>query len=215
MEKQITRDTPGIDDRIRVIPNYVDTDRFRPKRDIRPQHDLVFVGRLAPQKNLEALLEAIRPLNVSLLVIGGGETDLWRDRYRDLQDRVTWQGSVAHRELPALLQSARVFVLPSHYEGHPKALLEALACGLPVIGADSPGIREVLRHKENGWLSPANPESLRKSIRTLLSDPDLQSRLGRAARTFAEKRYSLAGVAQLEISVLQEVLHGKAQAMAG
>jgi glycosyltransferase involved in cell wall biosynthesis len=215
MAKQITRDTPGIDDRIRIIPNYVETDRFRPLDEIRQRHDLVFLGRLAPQKNLESLLEAIRPLNASLLVIGGGDIPLWRERYRDLQDRVTWKGSVPHGELPALMRSARVFVLPSHYEGHPKALLEALACGLPVIGADSPGIREVLRHKENGWLSSADSASLRNSIQALLSDTDLQVRLGRAARAFAEQRYSLAGVAQLELSVLQEVLHGKDQAMAG
>lgn len=197
----------GISHRVRVIPNYVDTERFRPEPGRSPQCDLIFVGRLAPQKNLDGLLEAVRPLGVTLTLIGNGPLrDVLRSRFGDLGGRLRWHDAVAHLQLPSLLNRARAFVLPSHYEGHPKALIEAMACGLPVIGADSPGIREMIEHGRTGWLCGTDAASIRQAVETVLADQDLRQQLGAGARTFAAGQFSLDRIVEMEWALLNEVV---------
>jgi glycosyltransferase involved in cell wall biosynthesis len=192
--------------RVRVVPNYVDTDLFRPPAAPRPEGELVFVGRLSAEKNLPALFEAIAPLAAArLTVIGAGDERAGLERrFPALAARVRWLGSVPNPELPAHLGRASLFVLPSRYEGHPKALLEAMACGLAVLGADAPGIRELLRHGETGWLCKPDPASLRAAIEELLARPELREALGHAARRRAVEVFSLDRVARLEGALLRE-----------
>jgi glycosyltransferase involved in cell wall biosynthesis len=198
---------PEIRDRVRVTPNYVDTERLRPNADVPPATDLIYVGRLTRQKNLENLLEAIRPLDATLTIVGDGPLRRpLRRRFCDLGDRVRWLGARPHGELPTLLSGARVFILPSHYEGHPKALIEAMAVGLPVIGGDSPGIRDQIRHGETGLLCGTEAADIRKAIRRVLRDADLAERLGRRARGLAVESFSLDRVVEMELAVLDEVL---------
>ncbi len=98
-----------------------------------------------------------------------------------------------------------IFVLPSFYEGHPKALAEAMACELPVIGADSVGIREMIKHGETGYTCATDPDSIREAIRELIADPDLCTRLGRNARRYIQENYALDKIASLEATLLREV----------
>ena len=195
---------------MRVIPNYVDTEHFRPLAAGEPEVDLVFAGRFTPQKNLASLIEALRPLDASLRIIGGGrKRPSWESEIGDLDGRLQWRGNVSHAEMPDLFARARAFVLPSHFEGHPKTLIEAMASGLPVIGADSPGIREVIRHGENGVLCGTRPDEIREAIRVVLGDGALRARLGANARRFAVERFSLDRVAPLELSLIDEVVRGE------
>ncbi|MGC8604107.1 MAG: glycosyltransferase family 4 protein, partial [Desulfomonilaceae bacterium] len=81
--------------KLMVIPNYVDTDVFRPLKMARKRDTLVFVGRIAPEKNLESLFEAIRPLNVRLLIIGEGRLrPFLQEKYADLDRKLLWEGGV-------------------------------------------------------------------------------------------------------------------------
>lgn len=194
---------PETSSKTTVIPNYVETDWFQPQPETTKQFDLVFVGRLVPQKNVETLLEAIAPLSVSILIIGDGFLrNTLQMNYGHLGNRVHWQGRVSSRELPKYLHQARLFVLPSHYEGHPKALIEAMACGLPVLGTAVPGIREVLVHGKTGWLCHPDVVSLRQSIQSLLSQQELCHKLGQQARKTALQKYGLDRVIQAELAVL-------------
>jgi glycosyltransferase involved in cell wall biosynthesis len=111
---------------------------------------------------------------------------------------------VPNSELPGYLNRAGLFILPSFYEGHPKALIEAMACGLPVIGADSPGIRELIRHGETGYLCGTEPESIREAIQDLLDSPTLSAQMGHHARQFVIENYSLDRIAELELALLKE-----------
>ena len=189
-----------------IIPNYVETDRFCAAPGRAPDLDLIFVGRLTPEKNLLSLLEAIRPLDIKVMLIGAGPLRRELETgFDDLRDRVRWQGSVPNAQLPACLSRARLFALPSWYEGHPKALIEAMACGLAVIGADSPGIREVIRHGKTGWLCGTDPESIRAAIRHLLARPDLCDELGGNARRFVVNHFALERIAEMELSLLRSV----------
>src|SRR5690606_14574479 len=145
---------PEIIDRVTIVPNYVDTEVFHPK-SLSPKYDLVFVGRLEYQKNIPAMLEAVSTLEgTKLLIIGAGsEQDAVLDAVERTQGRITYLERVPNEKLPDIFNQSRAFILPSRYEGLPKVLLEAMACGLPVIGTDVKGIREVIKHRENGYLT--------------------------------------------------------------
>lgn len=207
MQQDVAQRIPVAAHRTVVIPNYSDTTVFRPLNNGQPQEKIVFVGRLSPQKNVSALLEAIQPLDVQLMIIGNGElrSEL-QGRFATVNGRVTWQGNVPNSELPPFLNQATLFVLPSHYEGHPKALIEAMACGLPVIGANSAGIRELIEHGETGWLCDPNPAALRVAIQKVLADKKLRERMGRQARKFVCTNFSLDRIFELELTLLEEVV---------
>jgi glycosyltransferase involved in cell wall biosynthesis len=194
-------------EKVKVIPNYVETDLFRPQmesRSVLPQ--IGFVGRLEEQKNLVALLAALDGLDAELVLVGTGPlADRLREEATGRNLSIRFLGSVPHRRLPDLLNRMDLFAFPSLYEGHPKALLEAMACGLPVIGGNSPGIRELIRHGDTGWLCGTDPESIRAAVQELLDRPQLRALLGRNAREYVLKNFSLERVLDLEISMLQEV----------
>ena len=206
MQKDVMRRVPGAANRAVVIPNYVDTNRFHPMRENPGEDEIIFVGRLSTQKNVAALLEAVQSLNVKITLIGDGELKApLKHRFGTLNGRLRWQGNVPNSELPVHLNRASLFILPSHYEGHPKALMEAMACGLPVIGADSPGIREIVRHGETGWLCRTDPKSIRKAIQELLALPEMRAELGRQARHFIKEQFSLDRVVDMELALLREI----------
>lgn len=206
MAADIAQRVPAAAARTLVIPNYVDTDIFRPQPAPTPDIDLIFIGRIAVEKNLAALLEAIRPLNLRLIVIGSGPLQAaLQQQFADLHDRVYWQGNVPNRDLPGYLHRARVFILPSHYEGHPKTLLEAMACGLPVIGTNVPGIAELLHHKETGYLCVPSPAGIRAAIQNVLADEQLRAHMAHNAHQFVLQHFALERIVELELAVLQEV----------
>ncbi|MBI5569079.1 MAG: glycosyltransferase family 4 protein [Desulfomonile tiedjei] len=206
MRISVSERLPEVADRIRVIPNYVDTDTFRPLGPAADRPSLVFVGRIAPEKNLEALLQAVEPLGVALTLIGEGKLrPELHEKFAALDGQVTWEGNIPNRQLPEYLNRAGMFVLPSFYEGHPKALLEAMSCGIPVIAANSPGIREVVEHRRTGLLCGTDPLSIRSSIEELMANPDLRAELGRNARKYVLDHYSLDRILDLELAVLQDL----------
>jgi len=194
-------------ERIQVIPNYVDTSRFAPAERRGSGRRLIFVGRLHPEKNLIGLLEAVSPMdNVELVLIGDGPL---RPRLEQAaaaaQARIAFLGARPHGELPEQLSRADAFILPSFYENHPKALLEAMACGLPVIGTDVPGIRELIRHRDTGYLCATSPEGIRAAIREVLGNAALRAEMGRRAREVAEQS-SLERALEQELALLRRVM---------
>ncbi len=178
---------------------------------------MVFVGRDSKQKNLPALLEAAAPESWRVLLIGTGEADTsanaaqgqWGREIEGGRARVQRVGQVPHAALPAVLRRGRVYVMASWYEGHPKSLIEAMACGMAVVASDRPGVAEVVQHGVTGLLCEPTPTALRAAIARLLGDPALRERLGRAARVAAVERYSLERIVTLETAVLEEAIgHG-------
>lgn len=205
-----TRFGGEISARVRLVPNYVQTDLFCPRNESasEPEADLIFIGRHSRQKNLPALLEAARDLPIRLVIIGGGGAD-----HADLEPfveggrvQVEWRGPMPHGRLPDALRDAKAFVLPSHYEGHPKALIEAMACGMPVIVSDRPGLRELVQHGQTGYVCGIEAPQIRAAIEAVLGDRDLRARLGVAARAFAGEFFSLESVFDLEVAVIEEAM---------
>jgi len=201
-------------DKIKVIPNHVLTDVFKPSGSMGKKYDLVFVGRGDKQKNLLNLLEALRILksrdkDISLLLVGGCcNEDQIRDYVKSTGLEVTFKANVPNIELPDLLNQAHAFILPSLYEGHPKALLEAMSCGVACIGTNVPGINDQLVHLKTGYLCETDPESLAKAVETVLMDKDLRNRLGSEARKHVVQNFDIERILKLELDAIQELLAG-------
>jgi len=194
--------------RVHVIPNYVDTGMFRPLPDIRPEPGRVtFVGRLDEQKNVGALVEAVEGIrDVTLVIVGDGPLRAQlQDAAARRQVNATFLGTRPHGELPRLLNQSAAFVLPSHYEGNPKVLVEAMSCGVPVIGTRVPGIQEVLDHRETGYLCGTSPGEIRSAIQEVCGDAALRARMTAGAMAYVRARCSLEAAVAHELAVLRSV----------
>ena len=208
MASSIRERTPEVSEKTIVIPNYVETNRFVPDHDQPKEFDVLFVGRLSAQKNVSAFLMALDDIDAKSVIVGDGNLQqALQSQYGNLNGRVRWEGNIPNTDLPYLMNRSRIFVLPSHYEGHPKALIEAMSCGMPVIGANSPGIRGVISHGVNGLLCGTDSESISASIERLLSDAGLCDSLGRNARQYVIDNFSLDRVFEIEYQLYQEVLN--------
>lgn len=199
-------DQYGVDPRrISVIPNYVNTDVFRPVPDVAKTPGLLcFVGRLSAEKNLFALLEAIEGIpKARLAIVGDGPMrGALEDRAREGRLPVTFLGTLPNDEVPAVLNRAEIFVLPSLYEGHPKALLEAMACGLPVVATDVAGTKDVIRHGETGFLCGTTAHEIRQALVEVLENQELCRQMAARAREYVVRECSLERSVELELAVL-------------
>jgi glycosyltransferase involved in cell wall biosynthesis len=208
MKRQVINAYRVLPDKVQVIPNYVDTRIFHPMPDVEPiKGRICYVGRLHPCKNLDKLIEAVSRIpQASLVLIGqGAQRSELEVLARSQGGNSQFKGMIPHTQLPPEINRSEVFILPSSSEGHPKALIEAMACGVAAIGTDVEGIRNVIVHGETGLLCPPTVEGIVTALRRLLEDESLRLRLGRAARAFVEREYSLAQVTERELAVLQQV----------
>lgn len=195
--------------KISIVPNYVDIDRFKPmpQSDAREKVRVGFVGRLAWEKNLEPLIDAAADLNVELLLAGEGPLkSQLAARAEAVKADAKFLGRISNLDLPQFLNSCDIFVLPSLYEGHPKALLEAMACGLAVIGTRVPGIRELLVDGDNGILCEPKADSLRQGIERVLENAPLRARLGQRARSYVQQHFALERIVELEFALLTKLV---------
>lgn len=191
-EELVSRYFPGP---YRILPNGVDAELFRPggsdllggKIDGRPEHfHLIFVGRAEPRKGLDVLLRALPAVRsvhpeVRLLVVG-------TDGHGRREEGVLWLGRLDDREVPAAYRSAKVMVAPAlGWESFGIVLLEAMACGLPVVASDIPGYRHVVQHGVQGLLvPPGDPDALAAAVLRLVEDAEERERMAAEARRRAE-----------------------------
>lgn len=188
----------GVDrEAIRVIYPGVDAALYTPDAQQARTADptFLYVGRLKRYKGLETALEAVALArrevpNLRLLVAGSGDD---RERLEgiarrlDLGESVQFLGYVEEEEKRRLLRTAWAVVFPSPKEGWGITNVEAAACGTPAVASDSPGLRESVLDSKTGILVPHNnTEALSTALRRLSGDTHLITRLGAAARDFAE-----------------------------
>ncbi len=210
-DKQEIVNTYGIaENKIRVIPNYVDTEMYAPAKDEKEDSlTVIFVGRLSEEKNLFNLLAAVEKTRKvdKLIIVGEGDLKArLQSAAEGMRTRVDFPGRKPTKDIPGLLRQSDIFVLPSLYEGLPKALLEAMSIGLPCLGTDVRGIQDVIKHGETGWLCATDSEAIASGLMALIDDRDLRSRLSENARRLVEENYSLDKVTMLELDVIKEAL---------
>lgn len=197
----------GVDPaKLKVIPNYVDTELFKPDQTSKDTGRLCYVGRLHQEKNLDALLDAVKGLEVELMLIGEGPSREHLERRVQIEGLpVEFLGRVPNSELPKHLNSSSAFIFPSLGEHHPKSLIEAMSNGLAVIGCEVPGVRELIEHGKTGWLSDTSATGLRSAIEEVFRDDGLREALGREARKYCIDHFSLERVVNLELEVFREL----------
>ena len=197
------------DNKISVIPNGVDVNKFRPNEGEESDGLILWLGRFAPEKGLYYLIKSMILLsnnaaaktmgsnsngNCRLLLVGDGCTRSGIEEQINtshLESMVKINHAVPHKRVVEYLKHASIFVLPSLKEGMPYTLLEAMASGKPVVGSDISGITDVITNEQNGLLVPSmNPEALAKAILQLLNNEKLRRRLGQNARKLMVEKYS-------------------------
>lgn len=190
------------DSRFRHVPTPIDVERFTPAGAAREPRHVLYVGRLGPEKNVDVIIEAcMRVPDVTLTIIGTGplESEL---RARADPARVSFLGTVPNEAIPDHLRRCGIFVLASSYEGSPKALLEAMACGAAVVASDIPAVRRVVEDGRDGLIVQRTAEALAAAISRLVHDPALAARLGESARERVVRNYSQAEVVRKEAEYL-------------
>ena len=194
--------------KIKVIPNYIDVDLFKPQILKKGKNRVVFIGRLSEQKNLFNLLEAINNLDVEFLIFGQGKLkEKLREKAKKIKKaRIKFRENIPNYQLPKELDKSEIFVLPSFYEGCPKALLEAMSCGLSCVGTNVEGIREIIKHKENGYLCETDINSIRKAILKVLDDKKLRIKMGQNARETILSGFSLNKILEKELGIYESLL---------
>ncbi|MBI2616412.1 MAG: glycosyltransferase family 4 protein [Gemmatimonadetes bacterium] len=184
-------------DRIHVTYPGVDPDWFRPDPAVArtPTPTFLYVGRVKRYKGLETAVRAVAdvrrrgcPVRLDIAGDGGDRQRLARlVRWLGLGEAVSFLGFVPESTKRTLLRQAWAVVFPSAKEGWGISNIEAAACGTPAVAADSPGLRESVRHEETGLLVPyGDVPALADAFQRLARHPEQVARLGAAARRFAE-----------------------------
>jgi glycosyltransferase involved in cell wall biosynthesis len=204
-------------DHIALIPGSgVDVERLRPMAEPATMPAVAFVGRLLEDKGIRSLVAAIQLLRsrgraVNLLIAGdidsanptsvsASEVAAWTR-----EPGIRWLGHV--KDIAEVWAQAHIAVLPSRREGLPKALLEAAACGRPMIATDVPGCREVVLSGKTGLLVPLDdPAALADAISQLVSSPALRHRYGAAARRLAVEKFSAEAIGQQTVRLYRALI---------
>ncbi|MGC8875397.1 MAG: glycosyltransferase family 4 protein, partial [Chloroflexia bacterium] len=212
-----------VPDRVHVVHHGV-SPRFRPTQDpgVRaryglPERYFLYLGTLQPRKNLERLLAAYArlPAGAPAFVLAGGRGWYFERIARavaahNLGERVLFPGYIADADLPAVLSGAVAFVYPSLYEGFGMPLLEAMACGTPVIASRSSSLPEVVG--DAGLLvDPLSVEALQEALQRILEDEPLREAL-RARGLERARLFTWERCAHETLGVLEKALAARARA---
>ncbi|MGQ0552347.1 MAG: N-acetyl-alpha-D-glucosaminyl L-malate synthase BshA [Planctomycetota bacterium] len=219
--EQQTREVFDYTGEIHVVPNFVDSTRFRPRRNDAVRRELggdgcaliLHTSNFRPLKRAVDTIEVLRRLRpgtpAQLLLVGDGpDIALVRDaaqRY-GLLDRVRFLGETPDTEVIAA--SVDVALLPSESESFGLAALEAMACGVPVVASRVGGLPEVVVDGESGFLDPVgDTQAMAAHVQQLLDDPPLRIRMGQAAQRRVMERFSLEQAIQMHEQLYESLIH--------
>lgn len=182
-----------------IVYNGIDTDFFNPLSNRNKERDyILYTGILDAQKGLTDLIKSLKIVceefpNIRLLLTGNGPFERYLKKMVNnlhLNNNVKFLGYVDKESLLSYYQNATIYVLPSYSEGFPTSILEAMSCGIPVIGTNVTGTSELIINNENGLLvPPRNPERLAESIIYLLDNKNLRDKMGKNGRNLMKQRF--------------------------
>ena len=202
--------------RVRLIRGSgVDIQRFAPTPEAPTTPVVMLPSRMLWDKGVGEFVEAAQLLRTRgstarFVLVGNGDPDnpasISEGQLKAWHDSGVVESWGHCSDMPATLAQAHIVCLPSYREGLPKVLLEAAACGKPLIATDAPGCREIVRHGENGLLVPLrNAAGLADAIERLLGDADMRHAMGQKGRRLVELAFSEAKVAQQTLAVYREL----------
>ncbi len=219
-------------EKLHIAPCGVDLDAFRPGPSPRlltmgrPLRRIVSISRLVERKGVHTLVEALPFVPDAELVVAGGpaERELDADPHvralreaavqHGVADRVRFVGPVARADVPALMRSADVVAVVPWYEPFGIVPLEAMACGVPVVGSAVGGLLDTVVDGVTGILvPPRDAVATAAALRTVLGDDELRLRLGRAAAEHVAARFGWARVAELTEAVYARLVSATPRAI--
>ncbi|NNM34735.1 MAG: N-acetyl-alpha-D-glucosaminyl L-malate synthase BshA [Gemmatimonadetes bacterium] len=215
-----TMDTFQVRQPVRVIPNFVDTKRFKPRPDLRASNPLapngerllIHASNLRPVKNVDRVVTVFaqvrQQIPCKLVVVGDGPDRGPAQRLGQrlgVEEDMVFLGN--QESVEELIAMADVMLLPSEHESFGLVALEAMSCGTPVVASNRGGLPELLEHGETGFLhSPTDVDVQADSVLSLLRDDALHARVGQRAREVAVERYCVRCVITQYMELYDEVL---------
>jgi glycosyltransferase involved in cell wall biosynthesis len=190
-----------------IIPGSgVDLNNFQPSDEPQGTVTVLLPARMLWSKGVREFVGAARILlsqNLSARFVLVGDTDPGKPDSVPLDALKSWQaeGTVEwggwEQDMAAAYRKSHIVCLPSYREGLPRVLIEAAACGRPIVTTDVPGCRDVVRANENGLLVPVRDvEALANALKTLILDPGLRTKMGQAGRRIAMEEYSVSAIVE-------------------
>ncbi|MBI3993218.1 MAG: glycosyltransferase family 4 protein [Candidatus Lambdaproteobacteria bacterium] len=199
-----------------VLGSGVDLQEFRPQPEPPPPVCVILPSRLLWDKGVGEFVQAARMLRergVAARMVLVGRPDPGNPSSVDEAQLSRWaqEGAVEwwgfRGDMPQVLAQSHIVCLPSYYrEGIPRVLIEAAACGRPVVSTDAPGCREIARAGENGLLVPVrDAPALADALQRLIGDPALRRRMGARGREIVEREFALPIVIAQTLAVYEEL----------
>ncbi|MHA2004937.1 MAG: glycosyltransferase family 4 protein [Candidatus Thorarchaeota archaeon] len=206
---------PKFHDRVRTIYSGIDLSVFRPMPDIEKQWDLAFMGRLEAMKSVDLfpeMLALLKPRFPELTMLMTGEGSLKDKLFEEFENSsvssmVDYQGVVEVEEVPFLINRSKIFLYPSRREPFGLSIVEAMACGVPVITTDVFGPKEIVRNNYDGIaVPPDDAKALVNAVVSLLSDEELRKRIAQNALKSVAERYDIREHARDLVTIYQETI---------
>ncbi|MFG0305613.1 MAG: glycosyltransferase family 4 protein [Phycisphaerales bacterium JB040] len=199
--------------RTRVVPNFVDDGPDPVPCEQRDQSLLLSVGDFTRQKQMDRIVLAVAELpqpmreELRLVIVGRGDArvEIMKLAHEhgvslEVRDRMP------HAELMELMGRAAIYLQASAYEGHPLALIEAMATGCPAIVANTPGLGNLVENGVNGIVVPGTPESFSYAVSGIMEDEAWREMLGTAASGNARRRFGLSTVMDSQTDALRAAM---------
>lgn len=184
-----------------IIRNAVDTKKFLPDQG-HTSKNLLYVGRIHPLKHIEDIISALPIVTkefseVKLNIVGSISNEEYFEQLQKLvaklncKEKVNFLGPIPHEEIYEHFFNCKIFIFMGENEGIPRAILEAMSCGKPVIAPPNSGIPDVISDRVNGFLVENNyPKKLAEKIIFLLSNEGIQQKIGVEARRTIEEEFT-------------------------
>lgn len=196
-------------EKLTVVENAVDPDDFQSDGTGTPH--VVFVSHLIERKGTEEFVTAIDSLleersDVRVTVCGAGPLAPRVESLAANHEAVTYRGYVSEEAKRAILRDGTIYVLPTHAEGLPIAILEAMAAGNAIVATTVGAIPELVGADNGVLVAPGDAASLRDAIEQLLDTPDRVEQMGEANRRLVEERYSWAVVGEKMLGIYRDLV---------
>jgi len=193
---------------IQLRPNFIDLSIFTDMESERNK-EILLVGRLEDQKNLEFIIKEYENFNLPKLnIVGdGSKKNYLLNQINSKSLNIEYHGKVLNNKLTYFYNKFEFYLIASHYEGNPKSLLEAMACGNVVIGSNVTGINNIIKHRENGLLFDLEYGNLSKQINLILDGSYDLNILKLNSIKYIKETHSLNELSKLELNDYRTILN--------
>lgn len=202
-------------EQVRTLYSGIDLTVFRPMPDLEKEWDLAFMGRLESMKSVDLfpdMLALLKPKfpDLKMMMTGEGSLKDWlfrRFEEKGVSSMVDYKGVVETDDVPVLINKSRVFLYPSRREPFGLSIVEAMACGVPVVTTDVFGPKEIIKHNYDGVaVQPDDVEALATAVETVLTDAELRTRIRQNALKSVKEKYDINQHAKQLVMIYEELI---------